>query len=274
MATTAAAVTRGHVPSHQQQYNVPVRPATVQVWQVYRHNYSPDGVQAHVQHGLEGMRQETFYQYPTALDSGEFRSRDGMLAALFAASAFGDRGVKFAYWYEHGTVSTPLPTTYDQLHQWISAGDFSQAFYINDDALETPEKLDEEAAAEARIDDLLNSANRGAHCDYCGDWCAYGEYDEDWMGTGLNVCYAGEHEAEKAETEAYLAGMMGPASPRDEPKYQPRGIWGSSSEHGEGRRLDVRLQPQHEMRCIRRVSGGLSFPAACHACAAAQPSHR
>ena len=28
----------------------------------------------------------------------------------------------------------------------------------------------------------------------------------DWMGTGLNVCYAGEHEAEKAETESISSG--------------------------------------------------------------------
>ena len=105
-----------------------------------------------------------------------------------------------------------MPTTYDQLHRWIMAGDFSQAFYINDDSLETPEKLDEEAAAEARMDDLLNSA-AGANCDYCGTWCAHGEYDEDWMGTGLSVCYAGEHEAEKAESEAHFY-CMSPVSPR------------------------------------------------------------
>ena len=127
-------------------------------------------------------------------------------------AAFGDRGVKFAYWYDHGTISAPMPTTYDQLHRWIMAGDFSQAFYINDDSLETPEKLDEEAAAEARMDDLLN-APAGANCDYCGTWCAHGEYDEDWMGTGLSVCYAGEHEAEKAESEAHFY-CMSPVSPR------------------------------------------------------------
>ena len=91
--------------------------------------------------------------------------------------------------------------------------ELSQAFYINDDSLETPEALNEEAASDARIDDLLNPANQGAHCDYCGTWCANGEYDSDWMGTGLSVCYAGEHEAEKAESEASF-WHMSPCSPR------------------------------------------------------------
>ena len=127
-----------------------------------------------------------------------------MLRELFKASGFGDRGVRFAYWYEHGTVSAPMPTTYDQLQRWIIEGDFSQAFYINEDELETPERLEEEAASDARIDDLFSSANYGARCDYCGDWCAFGEYDDDWMGTGLTVCYTGEHEAEKAESEDYF----------------------------------------------------------------------
>jgi hypothetical protein len=118
-----------------------------------------------------------------------------------------------------------MPTTYDQLQRWIIAGDFSQAFYINDDTLETPEALAEEAANDARIDDLLSSSNYGARCDYCETWCAHGEYDDDWMGTGLNVCHAGEHEAERAESEAYVF-CMSPSSSRD-------WIWKSKSESDE-----------------------------------------
>ena len=87
MAATAAAVTRGHVPSHQQQYNVPVRPPVVQVWYLKRYNYSPDGILANVQYGLERMERETYYQFPAALESGEFRSRNDMLHELFKASA-------------------------------------------------------------------------------------------------------------------------------------------------------------------------------------------
>ena len=211
MAATVSAATRGHLPSHQQQYNMPVRPPTVQVWTLQRYPYLQNGYLTDMRYG-ERMVQETFYQFPAALDNGEFRSRNDMVHELFKATAFGDRGVKFAYWYDHGTISAPMPTTYDQLHRWIMAGDFSQAFYINDDSLETPEKLDEEAAAEARMDDLLNAPS-GANCDYCGTWCAHGEYDEDWRGTGLSVCYAGEHEAEKAESEAHFYGMS-PVSPR------------------------------------------------------------
>ena len=203
MAATASAVTRGHVPSHQQQYDVPVRPPVVQVWYLKRYNYSPTGRIGDVQHGLERMEQATYYQFPAALKDGDVPVEGRHAAELFKASGFGDRGVRFAYWYDHGTISAPMPTTYDQLQRWITAGDFSQAFYINEDELETPEKQAEEAAAENRIEDLLSAAARGAHCDYCGDWCAHGEYDDDWMGTGLSVCYAGEHEAEKAESEEY-----------------------------------------------------------------------
>ena len=184
MAATASAVTRGHVPSHQQQYDVPVRPPVVQVWYLKRYNYSPTGRIGDVQHGLERMEQASLL--PISRDAQGWRvSVEGRHAAeLFKASGFGDRGVRFAYWYDHGTISAPMPTTYDQLQRWITAGDFSQAFYINEDELETPEKQAEEAAAENRIEDLLTSAARGAHCDYCGDWCAHGEYDDDWMGTG------------------------------------------------------------------------------------------
>ena len=79
MAATASAVTRGHVPSHQQQYDVPVRPPVVQVWYLKRYNYSPTGRIGDVQHGLERMEQGDYYQFPAALDAGEFRSRDDML---------------------------------------------------------------------------------------------------------------------------------------------------------------------------------------------------
>ena len=96
MAATASAVTRSHVPSHQQQYDVPVRPPVVQVWYLKRYNYSPTGRIGDVQYGLERMDQKTYYQFPAALDGGEFRSRDDMLRELFKASAFGDRGVRFA----------------------------------------------------------------------------------------------------------------------------------------------------------------------------------
>ena len=130
MATTAAAVTRGHVPSHQQQYNVPVRPPTVQVWQLQRYPYLQDGYLTSMRYS-ERMVQETFYQFPAALDSGEFRTRNDMLHELFKASALGDRGVKFAYWHEHGTISAPLPTTYDQLQRWIMAADFSQSSLLH-----------------------------------------------------------------------------------------------------------------------------------------------
>ena len=104
MAATAAAVQRGHVPSHQQQYNVPVRPPTVQVWSLQRYPYLQDGFLSDLRYG-ERMVQESFYQFPAALDSGEFRTINDMLHEFFKASAFGDRGVKFAYWYEHGTIS-------------------------------------------------------------------------------------------------------------------------------------------------------------------------
>ena len=213
MAATAAAVTRGHVPSHQQQYGVPVRPPVVKVWYLKAYNYSPTGRIADVQR-MERMQQDDYYQFPAELDAGEYRSRDDMLQMLFTASAFGDRGVRFAYWYEHGTVSAPMPTTYDQLQRWIIAGDFQQAFYINEDLLETPDFLDEEAASDARIDDLLNPSSRGAHCDYCGTWCEEGEYDSDWRGTGLDICHAGEHEDEKAESEAFFWRASRPCSPR------------------------------------------------------------
>jgi hypothetical protein len=111
---------------------------------------------------MERMQKDDYYQFPAELDAGEYRSRDDMLQMLFTASAFGDRGVRFAYWYEHGTISAPMPTTYDQLQRWIISGDFQQAFYINEDLLETPDFLDEEAASDARIDDLLNPSSTGA----------------------------------------------------------------------------------------------------------------
>ena len=75
MAATASAVTRGHVPSHQQQYDVPVRPPVVQVWYLKRYSYSPTGRIGDVQHGLERMEQEAYYQFPATLKDGEFRSR-------------------------------------------------------------------------------------------------------------------------------------------------------------------------------------------------------
>ena len=181
--------------------------------------------QAHVQHGLERMEQEEYLPVP-----GSARCGRVPIKGRHAARAVHSQCVRRSWsqvcilvraWDDQCALADDVrPVASVDI-----AGDFSQAFYINEDELETPEKLDEEAAAEARIDDLLNSATRGAHCDYCGDWCAHGEYDEDWMGTGLNVCYAGEHEAEKAETEALLLACIGRASHIATNPILPRGIW-------------------------------------------------